>query len=143
MLNCGPLGLHLVDDWLERCIIEQDPVLSVIDDILKLILEQPGIYCVQHPASTGHAIPADQVPRVVHRQAGDTLSRLDPQSLQRLRHFKRIGSDTRPIGSGFSSIRPAGDNFTLTGFTGGVVDYGGYPHGPILHGSKHGHLSPE
>ena len=139
MLDRGPAILHPVDDGLESRVIAQHAVFSVIDDIFELVVEQARVHRVQHPAHACHAVPADEVARMVHREACDLVARLEAQGLQGLRHLQRIAADARPIGAGLAAIGPAADDLARRCLARGVIDHCGHPHGPVLHGSQSGH----
>ncbi len=91
-----PALFHAVDDRLECCIVEHDPVFGVIDDIFELVVEQARIDCMEHPAHPCDAIPADQVPRVVHRHAGNPVALLDTQRLQMPAPFSTRRRECQP-----------------------------------------------
>ena len=69
-----PFVAHLVDDRLEGRIVEHDFVFGVVDDVFELVLEQARVAGVQHAAHARDAEPADQVTRMVHRQAGNLVA---------------------------------------------------------------------
>jgi hypothetical protein len=74
VLDRGPAALHPVDNRLERRIVAQHAVLGVINDIFELIVEQARVHRVEHPAHPRHAVPADEVARMVHREASDLVA---------------------------------------------------------------------
>ena len=143
MFDRGPFVAHLVHDRLERRIIDHHLVFGVIDDVFELVFEQARIAGVQHAAHPRDAEPADQVARVVHGEAGDLVALAEAQRLQRLAHLLRITAHARPVGAGLAAIRPAGDDFTVRGFPGCVIDHMRDPHAPVLHRAKrHMYSSP-
>jgi len=136
MFNHRPARFHPVNNRLEGRIVTQHTVFGVVDDIFELIVKQPRVHCVQHPAHACDAIPADQMARMVHREARDLVARFEAKRLQRLRHLQRIAADTGPIGAGDAAVGPAGNDFARWCFTGGVIDHRRHPHRPVLHCPK-------
>ena len=136
MFDRFPAALHPVDNRLEGGIIDQHAIFGVVDDIFELIVKQARVHRVEHPAHPGHAIPAHQMARMVHREAGNLVAFLEAEREQRLRHLERIAANARPVGAGFRAIGPAADDFALGRFARGMIDHRRDPHREILHRSK-------
>ena len=138
----GPERLHPIDDRLERRIIKQHLILGMVDDIIELIIEQPRVDRVQDAAHADRAVPADEVPAVVHRQRCDPFTLPHAKLAQSLGHFERVAANLAPIGPRFAAIGPMGDNFPGTIFARGMINNVGDPKVPILHCSKHSRQLP-
>ena len=137
MLDAGPLRLQPVDDRLELRIVEQHPVLGVIDDVEQLVIEQARVDRVEHAADPYSSIPGDEMPAVIERERADTVALANAEVAQCLRHFQRIAPDAGPICPHLAAIGIAGDNFAAAVLLRRVIDQGGDPQFPVLHRAEH------
>ena len=139
VLDRRPARPHPVDDRLEGRIVDQHAVLGMVGDIFELVIEQPRIDRVQHPARAGHAVPGDEVAAVVHRQSGDAIALGHAEPLERLHHFQRVAANGRPGGARLGPIGPLRHDLPRAMLARSVVDQQGGAKLPVLHGAQNGH----
>ena len=88
------------------------------------------------PAEPDRPVPGGQVAMVVHRESGDTVTRLQAPCHERLRQLARVAGDTSPIGTFDTAVTPARDDLATTTLTLGVVNQVRHPQRPILHATQ-------
>src|SRR5678815_5973475 len=74
MRDRPPARLHPVDDRLENAVVKEDAVFRMVGDIFQLVVEQPRVDRVQHPAHPAGTVPGGEMPRVVHGESRDSVA---------------------------------------------------------------------
>ena len=113
MFDGRQIGLQPLDQRRERCIVDEDAVLGVRDDVGELVVEQSRVDRMENSAGTDDAEPGSEMAVVVHRQGGDAVAGTDADPLQRLSHPARIMGQARPVRADGRPVGAGGDDFAV------------------------------
>jgi hypothetical protein len=127
----------LLDQGREEGIKEDEAVLGVMHDVLKLFRKQSRVDSVQHPAGTGDAIIGLEMPIAVPRQRRDAIAVSDAERVECIGEPFRPRGDLRIVGAVEAAFRVARNDLTTAVPGSGVVDQTGNQQRTLLHEAEH------
>ena len=129
---------ELLNQRGERHIEEDIAALGIVDDEADLFGEQSRVHRVQDGATACDAEIDLQVPVVIPRQRGDTLTAVHAETLQRVGDAPGPSRDCRPVAAKRSAPPPIGRRSRSRVVALGVVEQRRDQQRPLLHQPEHG-----
>ena len=111
-----------IDNRREGRIVQDHPVFGVIDDVDQLLVEQPDVERVDHPAKADCAVPRRQMTVMVHRKGRHTVAGVQAHRGKCLCQFAGIARNPGPVGAFDHPVGPTCHDFSRTAFARGMID---------------------
>ena len=121
----------------ERQVEKQHSVFGMVGDVDDLIVKQPRVDGVGHPAHPRNAIPAFDVAIGVPRQRRNSVADANVQTPQRRCHLPRAAMHCPPVAAVLTAFARQADDLAVAMVDSGMVDQLPDQQRPILHGAKH------